>query len=70
VGALCDGTPREPREVLSQQVGPEACFLTSPGLSRVLPIEDVAPVWPAWQADPITVGVAGPGTDALFDLGG
>jgi hypothetical protein len=62
--------PASPARFLSQQVGPEACFLTSPGLSRVLPIEDVAPVWPAWQAGPITVGVAGPGTDALFDLGG
>jgi len=57
-----------PGRFLSQEVGQESCFLASPGLSRVLPIEDGAPVRPAWQVGFVTVGVAGPGTDALFDL--
>ena len=56
-----------PARFLSQKIGQESCFLTSPGLSRVLPIQDGAPVRPIWQAGFVTVGVAGPGTDALFD---
>jgi len=57
-----------PARFLSQEIGQDACFLTSPGLSRVLPIQDGAPVRPVWQAGFLSVGVAGPGTDALFDL--
>jgi len=57
-----------PARFLSQEIGQDACFLTSPGLSRVLPIQAGAPVRPVWQAGFLSVGVAGPGTDALFDL--
>jgi hypothetical protein len=62
------GPNASPVRFLSEKIGQESCFLTSPGLSRVLSIQDGAPVRPVWQAGFVTVGVAGPGTDALFDL--
>lgn len=57
-----------PGRFLSRKIGEESCFLSSPGLSRVLPIPDGAPVWPVLQGGFFTVGVAGPGTDAARNL--
>ncbi len=46
----------------------ESCTLTSMGLSRVLPLGPGASAWPVQRLGPFTLGVAGPGVDALGQL--
>jgi hypothetical protein len=46
----------------------ESCTVTGMGVARVLPVGQGAPAWPVQRLGPFTLGVAGPGVDALGPL--